>query len=95
MEMGTKRVFSFDGENGAQPFYLSPDPKQASIIIQAIQQIIEIYHSVGVAGERTKQDNAAGIDNSSGAAKMYDPARELSLLVAKSGRLKLAGSPYD
>ena len=91
MEMGTKRVFSFDGENGAQPFYLSPDPKQASIIIQAIQQIInEIYHSVGVAGERTKQENAAGIDNSSGAAKMYDFQRVNSLLVAKSGRLKLA-----
>lgn len=93
MEFGTKRVFTYDGENGAQPFFMSPDPKQASIISATIQQIInEIYHSVGVAGERTKQDNAAGIDNSSGAAKMYDFQRVNSLLVAKSGRLRLAES---
>lgn len=91
MEMGTKRVFTFDGENGAQPFYLSPDPKQASMIIQTVQQVInEIYHSVGVAGERTKQDNAKGIDNSSGAAKLYDFQRVNSLLITKAERLRRA-----
>jgi hypothetical protein len=38
-----------------------------------INKIInEIYHTVGLAGERTKQDNAMGIDNSSGVAKAYD-----------------------
>ncbi|MCF6933136.1 hypothetical protein L4L51_29350, partial [Klebsiella pneumoniae] len=85
LEFGTKRVFTYDGENGAQPFYLSPDPKQASMIISTVQQIInEIYHSVGVAGERTKQDNAKGIDNSSGAAKLYDFQRVNSLLINKS-----------
>ncbi|MCP6576658.1 hypothetical protein NL496_28590, partial [Klebsiella pneumoniae] len=26
MEMGTKRVFTYDSESGNQPFYLSPDP---------------------------------------------------------------------
>ncbi|MCV5137544.1 hypothetical protein OFB61_23255, partial [Escherichia coli] len=65
LEMGTKRVFTYDSEGGNQPFYLSPDPKQAQMIITTIKTVInEIYHSVGVAGERTKQDNAQGIDNS-------------------------------
>lgn len=91
LEMGTKRVFTFNGENGAQPFYMSPDPKQAQMIITTIKTVInEIYHSVGVAGERTKQDNAQGIDNSSGAAKMYDFQRVNSLLVTKAERLERA-----
>lgn len=91
MEFGTKRVFTFDGENGAKPFYMSPDPKQAAMIITTVQQVInEIYHSVGVAGERTKQDNAKGIDNSSGAAKMYDFQRVNSLLITKAEKLRRA-----
>lgn len=89
MEFGTKRVFTYDGEGGSKPEYISPDPKQASMIIQTVQTIInEIYHSVGVAGERTKQDNAKGIDNSSGAAKAYDFQRVNSLLVTKAERLQ-------
>lgn len=89
MEFGTKRVFTYDGEGGVKPEYISPDPKQASMIIQTVQTIInEIYHSVGVAGERTKQDNAKGIDNSSGAAKAYDFQRVNSLLVTKADRLQ-------
>ncbi|HGV4348016.1 TPA: phage portal protein, partial [Klebsiella pneumoniae] len=91
MEMGTKRVFTYDSESGNQPFYLSPDPKQAQMIITTIQTVInEIYHSVGVAGERTKQDNAKGIDNSSGAAKLYDFQRVNSLLITKAERLERA-----
>ncbi|ECQ3861575.1 hypothetical protein F0A75_21685 [Salmonella enterica] len=91
LEMGTKRVFTYDSEGGNQPFYLSPDPKQAQMIITTIKTVInEIYHSVGVAGERTKQDNAQGIDNSSGAAKMYDFQRVNSLLVTKAERLERA-----
>lgn len=90
IEAGTKRIFTFDGEGG-QPFYLSPDPKQAELIITSIKQIInEIYHSVGVAGERTKQDNSAGIDNSSGVAKAYDFERVNSLLVSKAAALQRA-----
>jgi len=82
---GTKRIFTYDGEGGAQPFYLSPDPKQAELIMSAIQQIInEIYHSVGLAGERTKQDNAKGVDNSSGVAKAKDFERVNSLLLSKA-----------
>lgn len=89
MEFGTKRLFTYDGEGGAKPEYISPDPKQAGMIIQTVQTIInEIYHSVGVAGERTKQDNAKGIDNSSGAAKAYDFQRVNSLLVTKADRLQ-------
>lgn len=91
IEFGTKRIFTFDGADGGQPFYLSPDPKQAELIITSIKQIInEIYHSVGVAGERTKQDNSAGIDNSSGVAKAYDFERVNSLLVNKAASLELA-----
>ena len=89
--MGTKRIFAYDGENGVQPFYLSPDPKQAELIMAAIKQIInEIYHTVGMAGERTKQDNAVGIDNSSGVAKAYDFERMNALLTSKAGRLSAA-----
>ena len=88
MEMGTKRLFTFDGEHGVAPFYLSPDPKQATIIVEVVNKIIsEIYHSVGLAGERTKQDNAVGIDNSSGVAKAYDFDRVNTLLCAKAESL--------
>lgn len=89
LELGTKRVFLYDGEGGAQPFYLSPDIKQAQLILDVINKIInEIYHSVGVAGERTKQDNALGIDNSSGVAKAYDFERVNALLASKADSLE-------
>lgn len=88
LRIGTKRVFTYDGEGGVAPMFLSPDPRQAQLIIAAIQQIInEIYHSVGLAGERTKQDNSKGIDNSSGVAKAKDFERVNSLLVAKADSL--------
>jgi RNA polymerase sigma factor (sigma-70 family) len=81
LELGTKRIFIYDGEGGTQPFYLSPDVKQAELILKVVNKIIaEIYHSVGLAGERTKDDNAQGIDNSSGVAKAYDFERVNSLL---------------
>jgi hypothetical protein len=89
MEMGTKRIFLYDGESGAVPFYLSPDVKQAELIVTVINKIInEIYHTVGLAGERTKQDNAVGIDNSSGVAKAYDFERVNALLAAKADSLE-------
>ena len=89
-EMGTKRVFLYDGEGGAAPFYLSPDPKQAAMILNVINKIInEIYHTVGLAGERTKQDNSMGIDNSSGVAKAYDFERVNALLAAKADSLEI------
>lgn len=89
LEMGTKRIFLYDGEGGQPPIYLSPDPRQASLIINAIQQLInEIYHSVGLAGERTKQDNSKGIDNSSGVAKSKDFERVVALLSSKADALE-------
>ncbi|MCL2874767.1 MAG: hypothetical protein FWF12_00435 [Betaproteobacteria bacterium] len=89
LEMGTKRVFLYDGEGGATPFYLNPDVKQAELIVTVINKIIgEIYHTVGLAGERTKQDNAVGIDNSSGVAKAYDFERVNALLAAKADSLE-------
>lgn len=90
LEMGTKRVFLYDGEGGAAPMFLSPDPKQAQMILAVINKIInEIYHTVGLAGERTKQDNAAGIDNSSGVAKAYDFERVNALLASKADSLEV------
>ncbi len=90
LEMGTKRIFLYDGEGGQAPAYLSPDPSQAALIITAIQQLInEIYHSVGLAGERTKQDNSKGIDNSSGVAKSKDFERVVALLSSKADALEV------
>jgi len=90
LEMGTKRVFLYDGEAGAAPQFLSPDPSQASLILSAIGQLInEIYHSVGLAGERTKQDNSKGIDNSSGVAKAVDFERVVALLSSKADALEV------
>lgn len=89
VEMGTKRVFLYDGEGGAAPFYLSPDVKQAELIVTVVNKIIgEIYHTVGLAGERTKQDNAVGIDNSSGVAKAFDFERVNALLSSKADSLE-------
>jgi hypothetical protein len=90
LEMGTKRVFLYDGEGGAAPQFLSPDPRQATLILSAIGQLInEIYHSVGLAGERTKQDNSKGIDNSSGVAKAADFERVVALLSSKADALEV------
>jgi ribosomal protein L12E/L44/L45/RPP1/RPP2 len=89
VEVGTRRIFLYDAEGGQPPTYISPDVKQAQIIVQTIQKIInEIYHTVGLAGERTKEDNAVGIDNSSGVAKAYDFDRVNSLLAAKADSLQ-------
>lgn len=90
LEMGTKRVFTYDGEAGGEPKYISPDVKQAEIILKVVNKIInEIYHTVGLAGERTKEDNAMGIDNSSGVAKAYDFERVNSLLASKADSLEV------
>ena len=43
-----------------------------------------------MAGERTKQDNAVGIDNSSGVAKAFDFERVNALLVSKAASLEQA-----
>ena len=40
VEFGTKQIFTFNGEAGTQPFYLSPDVKQAQIILQVVNKII-------------------------------------------------------
>lgn len=90
LEMGTKRIFTYDGEGGKEPKYISPDVKQAELVLSVISKIInEIYHTVGLAGERTKEDNSVGIDNSSGVAKAYDFERVNSLLAAKADSLEV------
>lgn len=90
VDMGTKRIFLYDGESTTAPFYLSPDVKQAELILKIVNKVInEIYHTVGLAGERTKDDNGAGIDNSSGVAKAYDFERVNSLLASKADSLEV------
>lgn len=90
LAMGTKRVFAYDADGNTRgPEYIAPDPKQATIIMAVITKIItEIYHSIGLAGERTKMDNAVGIDNSSGVAKAYDFERMNAMLAQKASRLE-------
>jgi hypothetical protein len=88
-QMGHNRVFAFNAEGGSAPEFISPDVKQAGMIIQAVTKIVgEIYHSIGMAGERTKEDNAAGIDNSSGVAKAYDFEKLNAMLAAKARALQ-------
>lgn len=89
LQMGTRRIFAYNAEGGAAPEFISPDVKQADLIMRTITKIIgEIYHSIGMAGERTKEDNATGIDNSSGVAKAYDFERLNSMLAAKARSLE-------
>lgn len=90
MEAGTKRVFTYNGESPHKPEYISPDPRQASMILAAIGKIInEIYHSVGLAAQRTKEDNGGGVDNASGVAKAYDFEGVNSLLTSKANTLQI------
>lgn len=89
VKLGTSQVLVYDGEHGQPPEYISPDPKQASVITDVVSKIInEIYHTVGLAGERTKQDNSMGIDNSSGVAKAFDFERVNALLSAKANAMQ-------
>lgn len=89
LEFGTKRIFLYSGEAQNKPEFISPDPKQAQVILAMVNKIIgEIYHSVGMAGERTKEDNAVGIDNSSGVAKAYDFERMNAMLATKAHALE-------
>lgn len=91
IEMGTKSIFTYDGQGGVKPEYISPDPKQAQVILDTVNKIIhEIYSIVGMSGERTKQDNAVGIDNSSGVAKAYDFEKINTLLSCKARNLEEA-----
>jgi hypothetical protein len=90
VEAGTKRIFTYNAEGGARPEFISPDPRQAGMILAAIGKIInEIYHSVGLAAERTKDDNGGGVDNASGVAKAYDFERVNSLLASKANTLQI------
>lgn len=90
LRAGTKRAFIYNGESGKAPEYISPDPKQAGVILSTIVKIInEIYHSVGLAAARTKEDNGGGVDNASGVAKAYDFEGINALLAAKASSLEI------
>jgi len=89
IEAGTKRIFTYDASSGGKPEFISPDPKQASLILGVVRQIIsEIYSSVGLASENTKT-YAQGMDNGSGVAKSRDFERVNALLMSKADSLEL------
>jgi hypothetical protein len=89
VKLGTSQILLYDGEHGGKPEYISPDPRQANLIVTVVGKIInEIYHTVGLAGERTKADNSQGIDNSSGVAKAFDFERVNALLSAKANAMQ-------
>lgn len=89
VKLGTSQILLYDGEHGGEPKYINPDPRQANLILNTVQKIInEIYHTVGLAGERTKSDNSMGIDNSSGVAKAFDFERVTALLSAKANAMQ-------
>jgi hypothetical protein len=91
LSLGMKRIFTYDAQGGQAPQYISPDASQAGVILSVVNKIIsEIYHSIGMAGERTKQDNSMGIDNSSGVAKAYDFDRMNAMLTQKARALEVA-----
>ena len=91
IEMGSKRIFTYDAQAGVAPSFIAPDPRQAGLILSVINKLIsEIYHTVGMSGERTKEDNATGIDNSSGVAKAYDFERMNAMLASKAQSLQTA-----
>ena len=91
MEMGTKRIFTYYSDGSSKsPEYISPDPKQAQLILEVVNRIVsEIYHTVGLSSERTNKDNAVSKDNSSGVAKAYDFERVNALLTAKADSLEV------
>ena len=90
IDMSTKRVFLYNGEGGGTPSYIAPDPKQAQLILTAISSIVkEIYHSVGLSGERTQSNSGGNDSEASGVAKSYDFERVNSLLSAKAAALQL------
>lgn len=89
IEAGTKRIFTYDASSGGKPEFISPDPKQANLILGVVRQIIsEIYSSVGLASENTKT-YAQGMDNGSGVAKSRDFERVNALLMSKADSLEL------
>ena len=69
-ELGTKRIFTYDGTGGKGPEFISPDPTQAGMILDAISKIVgEIYHSVGLQAERTGSNSGGGDGEASGVSK--------------------------
>jgi len=90
VEMGTKRVFLYNGEAGKGPEWIAPDPKQAELILKVTgKSVAEIYQSVGLAAERTGDDNGGNSDTASGASKAYDFEKVNSLLTSKADALQI------
>lgn len=91
-KIGTKRIFTYNAEGSSKgPEFISPDPTQAGMILEAISKIVgEIYHSVGLQAERTGSNSGGGQSGeASGVAKAYDFEKINSLLASKAAALEL------
>lgn len=67
-EMGTKRVFLFNGQTSHPPRYISPDASQVQVIRDTIKDYIEeIYRITGL-----RQEIGRDVRTQSGTSKAYD-----------------------
>lgn len=86
LEMGTKRVFLFNGQTNHTPMYISPDASQANLIRQVIRdEIEEIYRIAGLLGEVGRE-----VKTQSGVSKAYDFDRLNKVLTFAAQELQSA-----
>jgi hypothetical protein len=86
IEMGTKRVFLFNGNTQHPPRYISPDATQVDAIRNIIKdEITEIYRIAGLLGEVGRE-----VRTQSGTSKAYDFDRLNKVLAFVAGELEFA-----
>lgn len=86
VEMGTKRVFLFNGNASHPPRYISPDASQVDAIRQIIKdETTEIYRIAGLLGEVGRE-----VRTQSGTSKAYDFDRLNKVLSFAAGELEFA-----
>jgi len=84
MEMGTKRVFLFNGNASHPPQYISPDATQVDTIRQIIKdEVTEVYRIAGLLGEVGRE-----VRTQSGTSKAYDFDRLNKVLAFVAGELE-------
>ena len=86
IEMGTKRVFLFNGNTQHPPKYISPDATQVEVIRNIIKdEITEIYRIAGLLGEVGRE-----VRTQSGTSKAYDFDRLNKVLAFIASELEFA-----
>ncbi len=86
LEMGTKRVFLFNGQTTHPPRYISPDATQADVVRATIKdQTDEIYRLVGLLTQVGRE-----VKTQSGTSKAYDFDRLNKMLASMGDQLQKA-----